>query len=143
MSNYYANARTNYFRVTDEEKYNELFKKLVGDNGEEVYDFTKEENGVKLHGFGCYGSIDFLVSSPDAEDPEYYFDFFLKELQKILPEDEAFIYLENGHEKLCCVSGFSIIVTKDKIESVDIRATALEKAKEMLNNKDFTTQMEY
>ena len=140
MSNYCANARTNYFRVTDEEKYNELLKKLVGDNGEEVYDFTKEKNGVKLHGFGCYGSIDFLVSSPDAEDPEYDWDVFVKKLQEILPEDEAFIYMENGHEKLCTVSGFSIIVTKDKVESVDIRSTALEKAREMLNNKDYYTQ---
>ena len=140
MANYYANARTNYFRVTDEEKYNELFKKLVGDNCEEVYDFTKEENGVKLHGFGCYGTIDFLVSSPDAEDPEYDWDVFTKKLQEILPEDEAFIYMENGHEKLCTVSGFSVIVTKDKVECVDICSTALEKAREMLNNKDYYTQ---
>lgn len=140
MANYCANARTNYFRVTDEEKYSVLFSKLVSDNGNEVHDFTKEENGVKLHCFGCFGSIDFLVSSPDAEDPEYDWDVFTKKLQEILPEDEAFIYLENGHEKLCLVSGFSVIVTKDKVEYVDIRSTALEKAREMLNNKNYYTQ---
>ena len=57
MSSYYANSRTNYFRVTDEEKYTKLFANLVCDE-DEVYDFTKVENGVTLHAFGGYGSID-------------------------------------------------------------------------------------
>ena len=147
MANYEAVSRTNYFRVTDEEKYNELFKNLVGDEGE-VYDFTKTENGVTLHAFGSYGPIDYKKptqnnSEEDDEDYDYDFDGFLAELQKILPEDEAFIYMESGYEKLRYITSFSIVVTKNDIASVDIRSAALEIAKRLLNDKKFDTQMEY
>lgn len=145
MANYEASARTNYFRVTDEEKYNELFENLVGDEWE-VEDFTKTENGVILHGFGSFGSIDYRVPNDDADedfDDDYDFDQFLTELQKILPDDEAFIYMEAGHEKLCYINGFSIVVTKDNIEYVGIRNGAIETARRLLNNKAFETQMEY
>ena len=142
MSNYYAYSRTNYFRVTDEEKYAELFSHLIGSE-DSVEDFTEEKDGVKIHGFGCSSSIDFVVSAPDAEDPEYDFDFFLKELQKIIPKDEAFIFTEIGHEKLCYLTGYSIIVTKGKIEMIDLRSDSISKAREMLENDKFDTQLEY
>lgn len=147
MANYEAVSRTNYFRVSDEEKYNELFKNLVG-NEDEVYDFTKTENGVTLHAFGSYGSIDYKKptqnnSEEDDEDYDYDFDGFLAELQKILPDDEAFIYTECGHEKLRYIGGFSVVVTKDNIDSISMRNGALEIAKRLLNDEKFDTQMEY
>ena len=147
MSNYYANSRTNYFQVTDEAKFAELFANLVSD-GDEVYDFTKVVDGVTLHAFGSYGAIDYQKSiqnnnEEDDEDYDYDFDSFLEELQKILHDDEAFIYTECGHEKLRYISGISIVVTKNKIESFDIHSRAVELAREMLNNKDFQTQMDY
>ena len=55
MANYMATARTNYFRVTDEKRYAELFKGLCSEG--EVYDFTEEKDGVIYHGFGSYDSI--------------------------------------------------------------------------------------
>lgn len=147
MANYCANSRTNYFRVTDEAKFAELFANLVGDE-DEVHDFTKVEDGVTLHAFDSYGSIDYKKpmqnnSQEDDEDYEYDFDSFLAELQKILPDDEAFIYSECGYEKLCYITGFSIVVTKTKIKSIDIRSGAVELARKMLNNKKFQTKMEY
>lgn len=142
MANYYAYSRTNYFRVTDEEKWNELFSNLIGDE-DGVKDFSEERNGIKYHGFGCCGSVDFIVSSPDAEYLEYDFDFFLSELQKILPEDEAFIYTEVGHQKLCYLTGYAIVVTKDKSETIDINDASIKLARKMLNNKDFNTRLEY
>ena len=138
MANYYANSRTNYFRVTNEDKYNELFSNLVGDE-DTVQDFTKTVDGVTLHGFGCYGSVNYKKEN----DTDYDFDFFLNELQKILPDNEVFIYIENGHEKLCYLTGFSIIVSKDKIESVDIISDSIEKAREMLCNSKYHTDMNY
>ena len=147
MANYCANSRTNYFRVTDEAKFAELFANLVGDE-DEVHDFTKVEDGVTLHAFGSYGSIDYkkpMQNNGDEDDEDYDYDFdgFLAELQKILPDDEAFIYTECGHEKLRYITGFSIVVTKTKIKSVDIRSGAVELARKMLNNKKFQTKMEY
>lgn len=147
MANYYSTSRTNYFRVTDEARFDELFKNLIGIE-DEVYDFTEIDDGVTLHAFGCYGSIDYKKpmqnnSEEDDEDYDCDFDSFLAELQKILPEDEAFIYTECGHEKLRYITGFSIVVTKTKIKSVDIRSGAVELARKMLNNKKFQTKMEY
>ena len=147
MSNYYANSRTNYFRVTDEVRFAELFANLVADE-DEVCDFTKlDDNGVALHAFGGYGSIDYRVPilNDDESDDDYDYDFdgFLEELQKILPEDEAFIYMESGHEKLRYVTGISIVVTKTKIETLDIRSGAIALARKLLNNDKFQTQMEY
>lgn len=148
MANYEAVSRTNYFRVTDEEKYNELFKNLVGLESEICdFTFTKEEKGITLHGFGSYGPISYRVpnsnTDEDYDDEDYDFDQFLAELQAILPENEAFIYMEAGNEKLRYITGFSVVVTKNDIASVDIRSAALEIAKRLLNDKKFDTQMEY
>ena len=141
MANYCSCSRTNYFRVTDEEKYKSLFENLVGGE-DEVHDFSKEENGVRYHAFGAYGSIDYVAFN-GGEDYDYDFDLFLEELQKILPDDEAFIYMESGHEKLRYITGLSVVVTKDKIESLDIRNAALEKARKMLGNPKFNSGLEY
>ena len=70
MADYLAVARTNYFRVTDEERYQELFEHLVT-NGD-VQDFTEERNGVVYHGFGAYASIDYQI---DLENEESECDF--------------------------------------------------------------------
>lgn len=142
MANYNSCSRTNYFRVTDEAKYKKLFKKLTSDG--EVEDLSKEENnGVLYHAFGAFGSVDYIIQSKDNDDYEYDFDFFLKEIQKILPEKEAFIYMESGHEKLRYVVGFAIIVTKDKIETVNIQRDALDKAREMLGDIEFNSELSY
>lgn len=138
MANYISMSRTNYFTVTDEEKYQELFSNLVGEGC--VYDFTKEENGIKMHGFGCESSVDFLV--PGTDDT-FDFNEFLIELQKILPKGEAFIYTEIGNEKLRYLSAYSIIVTKDKIENVSLRSEIIKKTHELLKNDAFATQLEY
>lgn len=145
MANYYANSRTNYFRVTDEDKFAELFANIVCDD-DEVKDFTKVEDGIIIHAFGGYGSINYQKpnnSGESDEDYDYDFDSFLAELQKILPEDEAFIYTECGHEKLRYITGFSIVVTKNKIDSIDIYSGAIGLARKMPNNKKFQTKMEY
>ena len=136
MANYTCVARTNYFRVTDEGKYQELFKKLVSDD--DIVDFTKtSEDGIILHGFGSYGSIDFMT---DAD--EYNFDEFIKKLQSILPEDEAFMFFEAGHEKLRYVCGYCVVVTNKEVRSLSIDDYALTVAKQLLGD-DFTTKIDY
>lgn len=135
MANYVAAARTNYFRVTDEQKWQGLFEGLCA---EDIEDFSEVKNGVMYHGFGGYDSIDYF--DPDTE--EYSFDLFLRKLQKILPEDEAFIYFETGHEKLRCVTGCVIVCTSRDIESMSLSEWALKTAKYMVGS-DFETQMDY
>lgn len=138
MSQWHGRCRTNYFRVTDEERYAELFSHLTGSE-DAPSDFTKVENGTTLHTFGCYDSIEYR----DGEDADDEFDFFLEEIQKILPKDEAFIYMECGYEKLRYITGLSIVVTHNDMRTIDIRSSALKAAQEMLGNKEFDTRMEY
>lgn len=136
MANYTTSARTNYFRVTDEKKYIELFNRLVADDS--IEDFTRESSGILYHGFGSYSTIDYLVETDSKDD--ICFDNFLEELQKILPDDEAFIYVESGNEKLRVINGFAYVVTSSKIEFVDLISWTLSTVKELLgdnNNVNF------
>lgn len=134
MEEYFGTARTNYFRVTNEERYQELFKHLAPED--EVRDFTKEQDGVIYHGFGTYRVIDYKLDLED-EESEYDFDYFLQELQKILPEDEAFVYQELGHERLRFVDGCAFVVTSKEIRSECLTSWVKETVKELLgkNNK--------
>lgn len=51
MADYICTYRTNYFRVTDEEKYQKLINKLAGEDLE-IFD---DENSNGMHGFGGTG----------------------------------------------------------------------------------------
>ena len=81
----------------------------------------------------------------DDEDlgyDEYDFDEFLTRLQKILPDDEAFVYMEAGNEKLRYVVGFVVVVTSKEIKSMSLDTWAKEQAKQLLGS-DFETETEY
>ena len=140
MANYIATARTNYFRVTDEERYAELFAGLLSED--QIYDFTKtDSDGVTRHCFGSYDAIDWYAEEDeDHEDPD--FGRFLIELQRILPEDEAFMYFEAGHEKLRYVTGCTVVVTANRIRRMSIDDWAMKTAEELLG-EGFTTQIDY
>ena len=159
MANYYSASRTNYFRVTDEVKYAALIERLTVGEGE-LYDFTKtDENGVIWHGFGAYDTIDYLNPAydefgddedefdEDAFDEEDYEDYdldaFLKELATILPDGEAFILFNAGHEKLRYISGSAIIVTNKGIDSVGLEEMAVAKAADLLGVSIFSTRCTY
>ncbi len=134
MANYECCVRTNYFRVTDEERYNELFSNLLG---MDLEDFTKEEEGIVYHGFGAYDSISY-----ECDNDDYDFDVFLTELQKILPEDECFIYFESGHEKMRYVTGFTLVCTHTSISKMDIVNWAKQEARRLIS-PEYETQTEY
>ena len=138
MANYMATARTNYFRVTDETRYLELFNGLCCEDS--IKDFTENRDGIIYHGFGAYSSIEYLVG--DEEECKYDFDEFIKELKKILPDDEAFIYMESGYEKLRYVTGFVLVITNKETKSMSLDTWAKEQAKLLLGD-DFETKTQY
>lgn len=140
MANYNCVTRTNYFRVTDEIKYAELFERLTTD-GDTVSDFTKEVKGVTLHGFGAYSSISYKTDNDD--DCEGDINVFLEALMPLLPPGESLILTEIGHEKLRYLSGFGAIVTHDKIRWLSLSNTLIEIAREMLGDPEWCTEMCY
>ena len=143
MANYCCTSRTNYFRVTDEEKYEKITSGLSSEGG--FLDFTKEVDGITYHGFGSYSDFEYFDEEDPDHDPDYpdsNFDAFLNKMQEILPEDEAFIYMSAGNERLRYVTGYVVVCTKVEIRSMDFHSAALTMAKEMLGDK-FTTQLDY
>lgn len=123
MANVNTVTRSNYFRVADEEKYQEIWGNLEELNPGLV-DFTKaREDGSFLHGFGCYGEIE--LSEPDGFD-------FVGGLQGILPEDDMCIIMAITHEKLRYVTGYSILISRDGISHVDLLSETANKSREIL-----------
>lgn len=138
MANYTCTQSTNYFRVTDEKRFRELMSCLVAED--EIHVLSRiSEDGTVFHRFGSYSNIECL---PDGdEDADYSIDWFLKEIQKILPEKEAFMLFEVGNEKLRYVYGSALVVTRDNIASMEITDWAQMKAQELLGD-DFHTEVD-
>lgn len=137
MANYTSVGRTNYFKVTDEDRWEELFENISANDGKWDYSY-KTPDGTILHCFAVEGGLDYR--SPDVYDSEL--DYFIDELQKILPDDEAMIYTEAGHEKHRYVVGFNLVVTSKSIDWISLSELGLDVARNHLG-KNFTTQMDY
>ena len=139
MANFMCATRTNYFRVTDEDRYQILFSNLVSEDN--INDFTQEKDGVIFHGFGAYSDINYYDDTD--ENLDYDISLFLEELQKILPEDEAFIMICAGHERLRYVCADVIVCTAKEVEYLNSDGLALSAARRMLGNEAFITKLNY
>ena len=131
MASYVCAIRTNYFRVTEEEKFKNLIDEFLSGSCEV---FTRTDvNSNKLVGFGSDENINW----PEDETG------FVSGLQECLAEDDSIIVLEVGHEKLRYLIGAATIITRSSIETIDLTSLAISKAAEMLGNPDYTTCCEY
>ena len=131
MASYVGAIRTNYFRVTEEEKFRNLIDAFLSGSCEV---FTRTDvNSNKLVGFGSDENINW----PEDETG------FVSGLQECLAEDDSIIVLEVGHEKLRYFVGAATIITRSSIETIDLTSLAISKAAEMLGNPDYTTCCEY
>ena len=85
MSNYYGVTRTNYFKVTDEDKFKEIINRCVasGDcEGISIFERLAEDN-TKFYDFGCYGDLEGFEDKND----DYDFDAFTNELWESLDSE--------------------------------------------------------
>lgn len=131
MASYVCAIRTNYFRVTEEEKFRNLIDEFLSGSCEV---FTRTDvNSNKLVGFGSDENINW----PEDDTG------FVSGLQECLAEDDSIIVLEVGHEKLRYLIGAATIITRSSIETIDLTSLAISKAAEMLGNPDYTTCCEY
>ena len=131
MASYVCAIRTNYFRVTEEEKFRNLIDEFLSGSCEV---FTRTDvNSNKLVGFGSDENINW----PEDETG------FFSGLQECLAEDDSIIVLEVGHEKHRYFVGAATINTRSSIETIDLTSLAISKAAEMLGNPDYTTCCEY
>ena len=71
----------------------------------------------------------------DPDDPDTDIMGFVKRLQDILPPDEAFVYVESGHEMLRYVGGYELFATRSNIESTSFEKWASDLAASRHVNK--------
>ena len=141
MATYVSTARTNYFKVTDEKKYQGIYRKLFSEDN--IHDFTEfDKEGNRLHGFGAYGPISYNRSEENPDDDDDIWGF-AEDLQKILPDGEAFIYMESGWENLRYITGYTLVATKDQIKASEMNTWAIDTARELLGDQNFKTKLNY
>ena len=138
MANYYATIRTNYFSVTDEAKFRDIIDTCSAED--ELHVFESNDGSGKV-GFGCYGSVYGIPVGED--DDESDLDALYDALQSVLVEGDAIIITEIGFEKLRFLIACCTIITKNDIQGIDLRNKAIDLARDMLQNPDFTTEMDY
>lgn len=133
MGNYSGVLRTNYFRVFDEDQFEDLMDKVEVDDarGLEVTSVL-DKDGERLYRFGGYGAI---IGIPDASgnfgDDAY--DNFLQALQNYVAVDDAIIIMEIGHEKLNDVYASATIVTCDDTDFIDLQDISATRAADLLS----------
>jgi len=152
MANYYGKTRTNYFSVTDKEKFRQIIA-LCGASDDNIKIIEKvQDDGSIKYGFYCESSIDGLPIAADADNTDkdyeddnvdYDYDAFCEALQKILPDDDAIIITEVGSEKMRYLIGICTVITNKDFKCIDINREAVKLAAAMLENPEFTTQIEY
>ncbi len=138
MANYECASRTNYFRVTDDERFNQrIAGKLTSDDGNDVSVWSRTEDEVKKYAFGAYGEI--LYEGIPLTDSEE----FLTEMQEILPDGEAFVLEEVGHEKLRYLSNMAYVITKYDSACIDLDAFIRRKVREIVQDDTYQCVLDY
>jgi len=108
MADYYGKTRTNYFSVTDEEKFKQIMGSCRGADDIEIIDNQQQDGSLK-YGFYCEGSIyglperdeDAGNTDEEYDDVDYNYDAFCEALQQILPDDDAVLITEVGYPWEC------------------------------------------
>lgn len=145
MATYHSLARTNYFSVTDESAFRELMSH-VKEYGAPVNIWERiTPDGKKIFGFGGYENLDFYPLEENGEEADIpeNLDAAFPAIQKLLAEGDAMIIMDVGHESMRFLTGYATVVTKNDVEYLSLTDLALSRAREILNNPDWDTAMDY
>lgn len=158
MANSIYKIRTNYVRITDVDKFNDIISHCIIDGGEEIKIITHtDENDVTRYGFYCEECIDGMripgvdcnetncKNCPDFSDcdGDCEYEAFIKELQTVIAPDDALIITTFNYEKMRYLAAYADIVTCKKWKYIELADIAVDNACKLLGNKDWTTQNEY
>lgn len=156
MANCYGNTRTNYFRVTDEEKFEQIINSVVCcEDTLEVW--SKTVDGIKEYAFGINDSIQGVCECEHCEavakneakydadlcEGLYSYDKMCELLQTVVHPEDAIIIVETAHEKLRYVGASSTVITSKEIKHIDIWQESMEAVKNMLDKKEYTPVYTY
>lgn len=119
MANYNAFSRTNYFKVIDESKLEELVAHISSDSTVELWK-EKDDDDQPIYGFGAYGCIGDMYDEENGEIQDTAIA-----LQSLLPDGEIAVITEIGYEKLRYLVGVSTIITNKEITTVSLSTATL------------------
>lgn len=137
---YVSKARTNYFRVTDEKRYEELLGKYMDEDGIGIVgDFTDCSREEKWHCFGVDGNVDAIDDAGESA-----LERFMNGISEIVHPEDAFVIKEVGAEGFRYLCAFAAIVTRDSDPRfVDFDSTIISTVRELVDNPDYSIEMEY
>lgn len=157
MANIMTKTRTNYVEITDIARFNEIIARCCAENEISVITHTKDDK--TKYGFMCDGVIDGMpLPNDDCDkddckkckkyedfmcDPDYDFDAFVSELQKVIAPGDAMIITTISHERFKYLQGEVIVVTSEHCKSENIGNIGIKLAQKLLNNPDWETQNHY
>lgn len=129
MADYYASARSNYFRVKNKQEFIDWCVSLELGS---IFK-TDEKTNDELCGFlvkSEFGSVPHCrIEGEECKDID-----FLDELSTHLPDGEVAVVIEVGKEKMCYLSGFASAVNS-KGETLTVSLNEIyERAKGLGDN---------
>lgn len=166
MSTYHGRFRTNYFHVTDMEKFKNIMSRVVANVFFEVFSRSPHSPQKSTDvadvsvGFGGGCALLGVVNTTqreindsfqcqpieqagwDESSQEADFDQMVSELQDILPDNEAIIIMSSGYENLRYMVGEALIITNNNCKHISVSDVAKTEASRMLG-MDWDTCLEY
>jgi len=136
MADWYGHARSNYFRVKDQDAFADLCEKwnvtfIIDKDNPELVGFICETDSGSLPNYRCEEHEDL---EGNIQEFDYDFDDFLEKLSLHLEEGEIAIMIECGAEKLRYITGVAYAINS-KGETVIVSLNDIyEKAKLLGNN---------
>ena len=140
MSTYSGSFRSNYFRVTDAKKLKDIIDHTESFNASvELYD--NHDGRWYIRGGGC----DWGIGLPHYDDNGEYdgicgMDLY-KALQKIVAQDDAIIIIHIGREGYRYSIAYAVVITRKHIEYIDLEKEVMVRARIMLDNPNWDTQL--
>ena len=135
MANYYENARTNYFKVKDEAKFNDFVASL---SGLETYSDKEGRHCILFDYESGVPTSKFNEETEDYDDVD-----FLGELSEHLTDDSIAIVMGAGSEKLRYINGYAeAIDSKGERVSINI-SNIYELAEQKFGEGKEVTHAEY
>lgn len=119
MADYYCTIRSNYFKVTDSKKLEEIISMV----GAELW--KSKDNTGNPDGYFCFGieGSQPIDTFSDSNNNEYELS---EEIQKILPKGELCIIYEIGNENLSYLSAYATFITKEKVSIKNFKSVIEE-----------------
>ena len=123
----------------------ETIKNML-ENDEKFYDMNHNlipETGKTLNDYELiFNEENEIVYDIDDAYQDDSFDRFLNELQKLLPDNDCFVYMESGHEKLRYITGYALVMTSTTCKEMSLD-TFINNTVKNLFGENFKTRYQY